>query len=70
MNPSCTLAIQLNTKHCKACWKCLEACPKQVFGKIDFFFHKHAKIVKAKNCIGCLKCIKVCPHGALSAIAK
>jgi 2-oxoglutarate ferredoxin oxidoreductase subunit delta len=58
-------SIQLNTKKCEACWKCLDACPKNVFGRVNIFFHKHAIIVNQDNCIGCKKCIGVCEFDAL-----
>jgi 2-oxoglutarate ferredoxin oxidoreductase subunit delta len=54
---------------CKACWECLEACPNDVFGKINILIHKHVKIVNRDNCTGCLKCIKACGHRAISPIA-
>jgi 2-oxoglutarate ferredoxin oxidoreductase subunit delta len=57
--------IWANTKNCKACWECINACPKQVISKINFLWHKHIAIRNAENCIGCKKCIKVCPHGVL-----
>jgi NAD-dependent dihydropyrimidine dehydrogenase PreA subunit len=58
--------ICLDSGKCKACWKCLEECPKDVFGKINILIHKHAKIVKSDSCTGCLKCIKACYHGAIN----
>ena len=64
-----TAHIQLDPHKCKACWECIEACPKQVLGKIDLPFHKHAKIVNPDVCIGCKKCVKACLHGAISAVS-
>ena len=64
--PQQTAHIQLDPYKCKACWECVETCPKQVLGKIDMPFHKHAKIVNPDVCIGCKKCIKACLHGAIS----
>ena len=58
--------INLNTRACKACWKCLETCPNHVFEKIDFPWHRHVKIKHPENCTGCLKCVEVCEHGALA----
>jgi|WetSurMetagenome_2_1015567.scaffolds.fasta_scaffold887940_1 NAD-dependent dihydropyrimidine dehydrogenase PreA subunit len=60
--------ICFDSGKCEACWKCLEACPKDVFGKINILIHKHAKIVNRDNCTGCLKCIKACNHRAISPI--
>ena len=62
-----TAHIKLDTHLCKACWKCYDACQKDVFGKINILFglHKHIIIANHDNCIGCLKCVKVCEHGAI-----
>lgn len=57
--------ILINTKSCDACGKCIEACPKEVLGKVNIIFHKHAHINEAKQCIGCLKCVKACPQNAI-----
>ncbi|MCL1901049.1 MAG: FeS-binding protein [Firmicutes bacterium] len=49
------------TKNCKACWKCFENCPNDVFAKVNILgIHKHIKIKNANNCVGCKKCIKSC----------
>ena len=63
-----TAHIQLDSRKCQACWACVEICPKQVLGKIDLPFHKHAKIVNPEACIGCKKCVKKCEHDAITAI--
>jgi NAD-dependent dihydropyrimidine dehydrogenase PreA subunit len=57
--------IRLNTKLCKACWKCIEACPEGVIGRIRIPFHKHTVIENSFACTGCLKCIKACPEKAI-----
>lgn len=62
--------IELNTHFCQACWKCVEACPNQVLGKIDIFFHKHARVDNADACKGCKKCVRVCPNGAILYLGK
>lgn len=48
--------------YCIGCWKCMDACPKQVLGKVKFLWHHHAKISNSDACIGCMKCVKVCPQ--------
>jgi 2-oxoglutarate ferredoxin oxidoreductase subunit delta len=58
--------VHLDTRRCKACWKCLSACPRRVIGKVAILWHKHVRIDKAEDCLGCLKCVKVCESGALA----
>jgi len=60
--------IQINTRKCKACWKCLENCPNQIVGKVDLRWHKHTLIVKPGLCIGCFKCMEVCENDVFSRI--
>jgi Fe-S-cluster-containing hydrogenase component 2 len=60
--------IQLNTRRCDGCWECIEACPKQVLGKIDVIWHRHAIIRNAEACNGCKKCVLVCESGAIDYI--
>jgi 2-oxoglutarate ferredoxin oxidoreductase subunit delta len=60
--------IHFDSGKCKACWKCIEVCPEDVFGKINLLIHKHVKIVSRDHCIGCLKCIKACSHRAINPI--
>ena len=71
-NPSHTenQHIQLYTRNCTACWKCVENCPKKVIGKIYIIFHKHARIDNSKECTGCLKCVKTCEYDAIRPIDK
>ncbi|HNW50689.1 MAG TPA: ferredoxin family protein [Prolixibacteraceae bacterium] len=59
-----TSHVGLNTRVCKACWKCVDSCQKQVIGKVDFLGHRHALIRKPDQCVGCFKCMKVCENGA------
>jgi uncharacterized Fe-S center protein len=60
-----TRYILLNTSRCKACWECVDVCPQHVLGKIDFHFHRHARIDRSKKCKGCLRCIKACSNQAI-----
>jgi len=60
--------IQLNTSKCTACFKCIDACSKNVIGKINILIHKHAIIRSGEDCVGCGKCVKVCDTGAISSI--
>jgi 2-oxoglutarate ferredoxin oxidoreductase subunit delta len=58
--------IQLNTANCQACWECVEACPNDVLGKLDVFFHRHVRVVAAENCAGCGACVQACRHEAIT----
>ncbi len=60
-----TAYISINAHNCVACWHCYNACPKQVFGKVDVLGHRHIRIKKAADCIGCMKCVQVCQHSAI-----
>jgi 2-oxoglutarate ferredoxin oxidoreductase subunit delta len=63
-----TRFIQLDTRKCQACWKCLAVCRHQVIGKIEFLGHRHAVLKETEKCAGCLSCLKICPYGAYQAI--
>lgn len=65
-----TAYIKGNPHGCIACWKCVEACSKQVLGKVSFLWHKHVIIRNADACIGCKKCIKICPQQVFSEIKR
>jgi ferredoxin len=51
---------------CIGCWRCIDVCPKDVFGKHRFLWHKRIYIKNAASCIGCKKCIKICPKDIFS----
>ena len=61
-----TQYILLDRSRCEACWRCVEACPRSVIGKVDFLGHRHAKIRAADDCTGCGSCVKTCQAAALS----
>jgi NAD-dependent dihydropyrimidine dehydrogenase PreA subunit len=63
-----TKHIELNSRKCVACYKCIEVCLKKVISKIDLVVHKHAIFKKSYDCIGCGMCLKVCQPGALSKV--
>lgn len=65
-----TQHIKIDNHKCKACWDCVNTCPKNVIGKVNLFFHKHLHIDYAEQCIGCLKCVKVCKFQAIQQIKK
>ena len=60
-----TKYVQFNSRLCTACWNCIEACPKQVIGKVDMIFHRHARLENPQDCNGCKACVRVCSSGAL-----
>ncbi|MCM1141453.1 MAG: ferredoxin family protein [Muribaculum sp.] len=57
--------ISINPHNCIACWECYAVCPRNVFGKVVFFGHRHIRIQNADDCIGCKKCVRVCRHNAI-----
>jgi len=57
--------IRLDTSRCRACWKCVEVCPRHVLGKISVFRHQHAHVDHAAACQGCRRCVRVCPNQAI-----
>lgn len=63
-----TKFISFNSRNCEACWKCVEVCAQNVFGKIEVFNHRHACIDEPDNCTGCRKCVKACEFNAFSYI--
>ncbi|MDR3194397.1 MAG: 4Fe-4S binding protein [Tannerella sp.] len=58
-----TAHVWINPRRCAACWKCVDACPEQVIGKVGFLWHRHVVIRNPERCSGCRKCMKTCPHG-------
>ena len=57
--------ISIDPYDCIACWQCVEACPKDVLGKVDILGHRHIKVKNGDACIGCLKCVRICPKGCI-----
>lgn len=60
-----TASIKIDSLKCKACWKCIEACPNMVIGRINLPWHKHARIIGGEDCTACLKCVKACEFTAI-----
>ena len=63
-----TKFIEFDAGKCDACWECIPACNNNVIGKVDLFFHKHARIVKPNMCKGCMKCVKTCANAAFASL--
>ncbi len=64
------LFVGLDIKKCVACWKCIDVCSKNVIGRINLPWHKHAKFIHSSLCIGCMKCVKVCTANAIVNLRK
>lgn len=62
--------ILFDTRKCEACWKCMEACPNNVIGRVNLPWHKHALIIKRDNCTGCSKCTKACEFNAITKVTE
>lgn len=73
----CDGAARINPFRCKACGKCVKACPKGLIEMIPLGERKAAVMCKNHDkgavtrreckagCIGCMKCVKVCEAGAI-----
>lgn len=62
--------VKLDTRKCKACWRCIDKCSNQVIGKVDLPWHKHVLLVDSHKCNGCLTCIQTCSFQAFSMYDK
>ena len=60
-----TRFIQIESRRCHACWKCVETCPNDVLGKVSFFKHRHARVDHPEACKGCKRCVSACPNSAI-----
>ncbi len=60
-----TKYIELDTHRCQACWKCVEACPRHVLGKVILLKHRHAHVDHGETCLGCKRCVRCCPNQAI-----
>lgn len=61
-----TAHIQIDLRACRACWSCIDACPRQVLGQTPLKFHKHVHVDHAGRCKGCGACVRACPQGAIT----
>ena len=57
--------LSFDMARCRACFACVEACPRQVLGQVRLPFHKHVHIDRPDACIGCGRCLTVCPAGVI-----
>ncbi len=63
--------IIVNQEKCKACYLCINACPKQAIKKDNQLNQKGCYPVvfdPEKGCIGCAICAKACPDLAIEKV--
>ena len=63
--------IVLNRDRCKACYLCVDACPKKVLGadnQVNALGYYPVKVDKPEECIGCAMCARVCPDIAIEKV--
>ncbi|HTY00547.1 MAG TPA: ferredoxin family protein [Bacteroidota bacterium] len=60
-----TRYVQLDTRQCEACWRCVEACHRNVITKLSILGHRHALFAQPDRCTGCLLCVKSCSASAI-----
>ncbi len=63
--------IVLNRDKCKACYICVDACPKKVLEAdetVNSLGYYPAKVNADKECIGCAMCARVCPDMAIEKV--
>lgn len=41
MSKKKTRFIEIDTGKCKACWDCVDTCPRGVIGRVRFLWHRH-----------------------------
>lgn len=66
-------AIVVDTKRCKGCGLCVEACPKHVIAmtkKVNASGYPYCEAVEPEGCIGCSSCGIVCPDGCITVYRK
>ena len=66
--------IIIDSKKCKACYLCINECPKSLLKISEEFNAMGAKIVEfsdpQKSCIGCAMCATRCPDLAITEVYK
>ncbi len=65
--------IVLNRDKCKACYLCVDACPKKVLAQdtaVNVLGYYPVKVNKEEDCIGCAMCARVCPDIAIEKVYK
>lgn len=66
--------IKLDKKKCKACYLCIDVCPKKLIKKgseANSLGHFPVEFDDPKNqCIGCAMCATRCPDLAITEVGK
>lgn len=65
--------IVVNEEKCKACYLCIDACPKKAIEKGDKLNSRGLYPVRfneEKGCIGCAICAITCPDLAIEKVYK
>ena len=74
----CDGVARVNPLLCRACTKCVKACPKQLIEMMPLHEAKAAVLCANKDkgavtrklcktgCIACTRCVKACPEGAIA----
>ena len=63
--------IIINKDRCKACYLCLEVCPKKAIEKdtkLNVKGYYPAVFNEEKGCIGCAICARSCPDLAIEKV--
>ncbi len=63
--------IVLNRDRCKACYICVDSCPKKVLEvdeEVNILGYYPAKFNGNENCSGCAVCARVCPDMAIEKV--
>ena len=66
-------SVLISSEECKACGKCIVACPKKILlkgNKINSYGFKYVFCVDESLCIGCGNCFYSCPEPGAITIYK
>lgn len=63
--------IEVDANRCKACYLCVNVCPKKCLGKSKTISKKGyfpAEQQRPQDCIGCKMCYMMCPDVAITVL--
>lgn len=58
--------IAVDDYKCIGCGKCVNNCPKKVFGYFGPSRNPATRAFRPENCVGCKTCVNNCPVKAIS----